>query len=78
MNTEVKDMSSNDYTFGYDFSSDACYRSVVFEVERLHVNVFEALGRAYVRASQDKFYNKRMIKAYEQYIKEHDIKWDAE
>jgi hypothetical protein len=60
----------------YDFSVAACYRSVVFEIEKLHVNVFEALGKAYVRASQDPFYNKNMITAYEQYIKEHNIKWN--
>jgi hypothetical protein len=59
-----------------DFSLNACYDSVVFEVEFLKVNVFEAYGRALVRASQDVFYNKTMIKAYEKYIAEHEIKWD--
>ena len=60
----------------YDFSLDACYDSVVFEVETLKVNVFEAYGRALVRASQDVFYNKTMIKAYEKYINEHGLKWN--
>ena len=47
-----------------DFSLNACYESVVFEVETLKVNVFEELGRAIIRAEQDVFYNKTMIVAY--------------
>ena len=38
-----------------DFSLSACYNSVVFEVETLKVNVFDALGRAIIRAEQDVF-----------------------
>lgn len=60
----------------YDFGLQACYESVEFEVEFLKVNVFEALGRAIVRATQDPFYNKTMIEAYKKYISDHDIKWD--
>ena len=59
-----------------DFSLDACYESVVFEVERLKVNVFEALGRAIIRAEHDVFYNKTMIEAYKKYISDHNIKWN--
>lgn len=59
-----------------DFSLNACYESVVFEVETLKVNVFEALGRAIIRAEQDVFYNKTMIDAYKKYILDHDMKWD--
>ena len=59
-----------------DFSLDACYESVEFEVEFLGVNVFEAYGRALIRATQDVFYNNTMIKAYEKYISEHGLKWD--
>lgn len=59
-----------------DFSLDACYKSVVFEVETLKVNVFEALGRAIIRAEQDVFYNKTMIEAYKKYISDHNIKWN--
>lgn len=59
-----------------DFSLKACYESVLFEIEFLHVNIFEAYGRALVRAEQDILYNKTMIKAYEKYINEHDIKWN--
>ena len=59
-----------------DFSLNACYESVVFEVEELHVNVFEALGRAIIRAEQDKLYNKTMIEAYKKYISDHNMKWN--
>lgn len=59
-----------------DFSLEACYESVIFEVETLKVNVFEALGRAIIRAEQDKFYNKKMIDAYKKYIAEHNMKWN--
>ena len=59
-----------------DFSLSACYNSVVFEVETLKVNVFDALGRAIIRAEQDVFYNKTMIEAYKKYIADHNIKWN--
>ena len=62
----------------YDFSLDACYESVTFDIEFLHKNIFEEYGRALVRAKQDVFFNKTMIKAYEKYIEEHNIKWDVE
>lgn len=60
-----------------DFSLDACYKHVVWEIEKMHYNIFEEYGRALTRAKQDPFFNKRMIEAYEKYIEEHDIKWDA-
>ena len=59
-----------------DFSLNACYESVIFEVETLKVNVFEALGRAIIRAKQDVFYNKTMIDAYIKYITDNNIKWN--
>ena len=62
----------------HDFSLDACYESVTFDIEFLHKNIFEEYGRALVRAKQDVFFNKTMIKAYEKYIEEHNIKWDVE
>ena len=61
-----------------DFSLDACYESVAFEVETLKVNVFEALGKAIIRAEQDVFYNKTMIEAYKKYISDHNIKWNEQ
>lgn len=60
----------------YDFSLEACMRSVKFSVEELRKNPFEELGRAIVRAEQDVFFNKTMIEAWKQYIKENDLKWD--
>ena len=60
----------------YDFSLQACYESVEFEVEFLKKNVFEAYGRALIRAKQDVFYNKTMIEAYEKYIAEHNLAWN--
>lgn len=59
-----------------DFSLNACYESVVFEVEILKANVFEELGRAIIRAEQDVFYNKKMIEAYKKYISDHNMKWN--
>lgn len=60
----------------YDFSLQACYESVEFEVEFLKKNVFEAYGRALIRAKQDVFYNKTMIEAYEKYIADHNLSWN--
>ena len=59
-----------------DFTLNACYESVIFEVEVLKANVFDALGRAIIRSEQDVFYNKTMIEAYKKYITEHNIKWN--
>lgn len=61
---------------GYDFSLSACYESVKNEVELLKQNVFEQYGRALIRSQQDPFFNKTMIKAYEKYIADNNIKWN--
>ncbi len=61
----------------YDFSLKACMEAVEFDIEFCHKNIFEEYGRAQIRAKQDPFYCKTMIKAYEQYIVDHDIKWDS-
>ena len=60
-----------------DFSLRACIESVEFEIEELHRNVFEELGRAIIRAEQDPFFNKTMIEAYKAYIAAHSIKWNS-
>lgn len=59
-----------------DFSFNACYEEVVFEVEVLHKNIFTEYGKSLVRAEQDIFFNRTMIKAYEKYIRDHNIKWN--
>ena len=59
-----------------DFSLEACLKSVEFEIEVLHANVFEELGKAIIRAEQDPFFNKTMIEAYKEYIRQHNIKWN--
>ena len=59
-----------------DFSFDACYEEVVYEVEKLHWNPFEELGRSIIRAEQDVFFNKKMIDAYKEYIKNKGLKWN--
>lgn len=61
-----------------DFSLNACMESVEFEVEFLHRNPFEMLGKYIVRAEQDPFFNKTMIDAIKKYINDHEIKWDDE
>lgn len=58
------------------FGMAACMESVEFDIEVLHENPFELLGRWMVRAEQDVFFNKTMITALRQYIKEHDLKWN--
>lgn len=59
-----------------DFSFNACYESATFDIETLHQDPFELLGRAIIRAKQDVFFNKTMIEAYEKYIELHNIRWD--
>ena len=59
-----------------DFSLRACLESVEFEVEFLHRDPFEELGRAIIRAEQDVFFNKTMIEAYKEYIRSHNLKWN--
>ncbi len=59
-----------------DYSLNACLESVTFEVEQLHANPFEMLGRYIIRAKQDMFFNKTMIEAVEKYIDEHHISWN--
>lgn len=61
-----------------DFSLNACMESVEFEVEFLHRNPFEMLGKYIVRAEQDPFFNKTMIDAIKKYINDHKIRWDDE
>lgn len=58
------------------FGLEACMESVRFSVEFLHQNPFEELGRAIIRAEQDVFYNKTMIEAWKQYIKENELRWN--
>ena len=58
------------------FGMDACMESVAFDVEVLHKNPFEELGRSIIRADQDVFFNTRMIAAWKKYIKDHGIEWD--
>lgn len=59
-----------------DFSFEACYKEVEFEVEVLHSNIFTEYGKSLVRAKQDIFFNKTMIRAYEKYIENNNIRWD--
>lgn len=61
-----------------DFSFEACYKEVEFEIEVLHRNVFYEYGKSLVRAKQDMFFNKTMVKAYEKYIENNNIKWQKE
>ena len=56
---------------------EECMESVRFSAEFLHQNPFDELGRAIIRAEQDVCYNKTMIEAWKQYIKEKGLKWNA-
>jgi hypothetical protein len=59
------------------FGFEACMESVKFDIEFLHQNPFELLGRWMIRAEQDVFFNKTMITALKQYIADHNMTWDA-
>ena len=59
-----------------DFSLAACLESVKFSVEFLHENPFEELGRSIIRAEVDPFFNKTMIEAWKQYIRENGLNWN--
>ena len=65
-------MKSNDELFGLN----ACMESIKFDVERLHENPFEMLGRFILRADQDILFNKTMITALRQYMDDNGMKWD--
>ena len=58
------------------FGLEACMNSVKFDIDFLHENPFELLGRWIVRSEQDVFFNKTMITALKQYIADHDLKWN--
>lgn len=60
-----------------DFSLNACLESVTFDVEELHENPFEMLGRYIIRAEQDVFFNDIMIEAVKKYIKDHKLNWNS-
>ena len=60
-----------------DFSINACYNYVEFEVESFGANPFEELGKAIIRAEFDPFFNKRMIEAWKIYIRDHNLQAEA-
>ena len=59
-----------------DFSFEACYRSVTFDIEFLHEDPIAKLGEFTLRAKQDIFFNKTMIDALLKYIEDHNVRWD--
>lgn len=58
------------------FGMEACMESVEFDVEFLHKDPLQELGRAIIRAEQDVCFNRTMIEAWKQYISQHDIRWN--
>ena len=58
------------------FGMQACLDAIAFEVEHLHGNPFEMLGRYLVRAEQDVFFNKTMIEAMKEYIRSNGLRWN--
>lgn len=58
------------------YGLQACLESVEFSVEFLHQDPLTELGRAIVRAEQDVFFNRTMIDAWKQYIRDHGIRWE--
>lgn len=59
------------------FGIDACMESVEFDVEFLHKDPLQELGRAIIRAEQDIMFNRTMVEAWKRYIREHGIRWDS-
>lgn len=51
-----------------DFSYEACYEAVKYEVEVLHKDPEKEFKKALKRASTDPLFNKTMLDAYRNYI----------
>lgn len=58
------------------FGMEACMESVEFDVEFLHKDPLQELGRSIIRAEQDILFNRTMIEAWKQYIRQRDIRWN--
>lgn len=58
------------------YGIEACRKSIKCSVEECGDDPIRLLGEYHLRAKQDVFFNKTMIKALEQYIEENGIKWD--
>lgn len=59
-----------------DYSYKACMESVVDYIETFGQDPIRMLGEYTLRAQQDIFFNKTMLTALNDYIKEHNIKWN--
>lgn len=51
--------------------------SIVFYIEAMHEDPIRLYGEFQLRAKQDILFNKTMIIALEDYIAEHNIKWNS-
>ena len=60
----------------HDFSFETCKNAVKYYIEFLHENPIRLLGEFVLRAEQDITFNKTMIDALKEYIKENNIKWN--
>ena len=60
-----------------DYSINACRESVQMWVEVFHKDPIRLLGEYTLRAKQDVLFNKTMITALEEYIDEHNIRWNS-
>lgn len=60
-----------------NFSFEACYEAVKYEIEELHVDIEKAFEEALRRAETDPLYNKNMLKAYRAYIENEMIVEEA-
>ena len=63
-------------TFEEQYGFKACYDTVVIEIERYKQDPLKLLGKYILRADQDTWFNKTMIDALKQYIKDKNIKWN--
>lgn len=54
------------------FGMAACTRSVKFSVEELGNNPYQLLGEFIMRAEKDVFFNKAMIEAVKEYIRNNE------
>ena len=62
----------DDATYGLN----ACYDSIKSSVEKFGEDPIRLLGEYVLRAEQDVFFNKKMITAMMEYLKDNNIEWN--
>jgi len=58
------------------YNLNSCLACVKTKIEDYHEDPIRLLGKYTLRAEQDPFFNREMLTALKQYIKEHNIAWN--